>query len=121
MRSGPIFYFMGEPGSSSQLTGDGKSTKGQTSNSESDLQRMVSLLVKQAMDAERVKFEAERAKTTATVGTSQTGSHSLSGRRISSVHSPTCGMTSLGSLLQACMYGPSMCRSPHCLLLCVTT
>ena len=38
MGSGPICYFMGEPGSSSQLNGDGESTKGQTSNSQSDLQ-----------------------------------------------------------------------------------
>ena len=38
------------------------------------LQRMVAQMVKQAI-------EAERAKSTAPVGTSQAGSHSVSGRR----------------------------------------
>ena len=48
-----------------QANGDGQDVK---------LQRMVARIVKQAI-------EAERAKSTAPVGTSQAGGHSVSGRR----------------------------------------
>ena len=65
-------------------------------SSGSEMERMVAGLVKKAM-------EAERAKSMASGGASQTGGHSVTGRRISSIHSPTCGMTGLGSLLLACM------------------
>ena len=58
----------------SKEQGDSSSLVQANSGSQDDgLQRMVAQMVKQAI-------EAERAKSTALVGTSQAGSHSVSGR-----------------------------------------
>ena len=86
-----------EQGPSSLVQANGESSRG---NQESELQKMVAEMVKQAM-------EAERARPTASGGSSQAGGHSVSGRCSSNVNSPTCGMTGLGSLLLAYMlHGP---------------